>query len=178
MRLSCRNEFQFNWFWQLLKINISKDLTQSRWTNCFLLCFPWHMSCTWCIGVYHTGIYCPEQNIWKIDKHSFKNKKSLSSVSHLEVFYKDLVDISYDYELREDSIWLQLIYYLTSLAYRLVKRFVKHYKLTTSKCWRIYSLLLLSLKSVINEKFSPMRKLVLIVYNWLMKSSIKSPRHW
>ena len=98
-----------------------------------------------------------------MDKHSFKNTKSLSSVTHLEVFYRDLVDISYDYELREDSIWLQLIYYLTSLAYRLVKWFVKHYKLTTAKCWRIYSLLLLSLKSVISEKFSPMRKLVLIV---------------
>ena len=50
-----------------------------------------------------------------------------------EVFCKDFKDISYEnasFRIREESLWLQLIYFVTKTAFW----FVKFSKLTTSDC--------------------------------------------
>ena len=63
------------------------------------------------------------------------------------IFCIELVNISSEntsYFMLEDSIWLQLIYFSTTIAFWFVKYLFSnlwgHSKLTTSECWRIMKL--------------------------------------
>ena len=83
------------------------------------------MHCPWCIGVYRTGIYCSEQKIWKIYKRSLKYEivgEEFNNTSW-SIFSKDFAHktMTASFLILEGFIWMQLIYFLTIIAFCFLK---------------------------------------------------------
>ena len=63
MRLSCISEF---WLFLIVAENC---LVLSLSAELYIM----DMHCSWFVGVYHAGIYCPEWKIWKISRFVYKH---------------------------------------------------------------------------------------------------------
>ena len=98
----------------------------------------------------------------------------------LKVICKDFVDISYEnasFGILKDSIWLQLIYFLTIIAFWLMKYLFRIdgdnigvlTKDTTVQCLSLRSAIMKILRHCIS-KFP-------LFYNWRIKSSKNFPRN-
>ena len=113
------------------------------------------------------------------------NIKSLrrNLVIPLEVFCKECFDISNEntsFLTLEDSIWLQIIYLFTAIAFWLVKfylsaRWGDHW-LTASNVLRIYFVAFVT-QTAIKENSRHCIKKFRLFYNWRIKSSKNFPRN-
>ena len=79
-------------------VEVIVDPKQYCWSNCSPMCFPClliyiqgKMHCSWCIGVYDTDIYCPEQIIWKIQTYLIKYKMLEGSITPLDIFLRNFM---------------------------------------------------------------------------------------
>ena len=134
-----RNDFGYaiNWCWVTLfvrisywgqfdKMNCSSINFDSCWKLLFLLRAESHIiktHCSWCITILG---YTAQSKKLKKFINIYWSIKSLwrCSITPLEVSFKDFVHISYEnasFRILECSSLLQLIYFVTKIAFWLVK---------------------------------------------------------